>query len=145
MKGDRGTLPDGARLDRGVPWYKTYTPSPYNRVRLAALAAAEAEKNLRNVIPKSGVATQVSPHGYVTIRFFGDGVEIPKELVDEQVICAADAWLRNDDREYETTDFVPDAPRHYKDGYKGGSEARPLTAYPTPPRPSCAERHTGRG
>ena len=121
LKGDRGTPPDGARLDRGVPWYKTYTPSPYNRVRLAAQAAANAEKNLRNVIPAPRVATQASPHGYVTVNLFGESVELPKELVDEKTILAADAWLRSDDeaREYETTDFAPDAPRHYRDGYKG--------------------------
>ena len=122
LKGDRGTPPDGARLDRGVPWYKTYTPSKYDRVRIAAQAAAYAEKTLRDVIPAPSVATQVSPHGYVTVSVFGESVEIPKELVDEQTILAADAWLRSDDdeaREYETKDFVPDAPRHYRDGYKG--------------------------
>ena len=121
LKGDRGTPPDGARLDRGVPWYKTYTPSPYNRVRLAAQAAANAEKNLRDVIPMPRVATQASPHGYVTVNFFGESVDLPKELVDEKTILAADAWLRKEGevREYETKDFVPDAPRHYRDGYKG--------------------------
>lgn len=118
LKGDRKTPPAGAR----VPWYKTYTPSPYNRVRLAAQAAANAEKNLRDVIPMPRVATQVSPHGYVAVNFFGESVEIPKELVDEQTILAADAWLRSDDeaREYETTEFVPDAPRHYSGGYCKG-------------------------
>lgn len=66
------------------------------------------------------MATQVSPHGYVTVNFFGESVDIPKELVDEKTILAADAWLRNDEaREYETKDFVLDAPRHCRDGYKG--------------------------
>nr|DAT33728.1 MAG TPA: hypothetical protein [Caudoviricetes sp.] len=116
LMGNTPTVPEGTSLVRPVPWYETYTPTKYNRVRLAALRASAAAMDLLNVIPVKDVLARANQYGAVTVHFYGELVEIPKDLVDDSVVLAADAWLRGDDRVYETTKPVLGAPRHYQNG-----------------------------
>lgn len=116
LLGAASDAPEGTNLVRPVPWYETYTPTKYNRVRLAAQRASAAAMDLLNVLPGENVFATANPYGAVTVHFYGELVEIPGALVDDRVVLAVDAWLRSDDRVYETTNRVLGAPRHYRQG-----------------------------
>lgn len=116
-------LPDGVELHRPVRWWDTYFADEQDPVRAALRIAGVANEKLDDAVKeKIGRSVAVRPLDLAdaVIRYGEESVILPANLVDKQVIDAADKWLRGGDRDYEATDDLKYAPRHcIQNGYKG--------------------------
>nr|DAF73066.1 MAG TPA: hypothetical protein [Caudoviricetes sp.] len=113
LLGKTSVIPEGASLLRPVRWWDVYTADEKDLVRIAIQNAAKAEKKLQAVCP---VPVHAQLDGSAVVRTGDDTVVLPANLVDRCVVNDAYQWLIRDDRRYETTENVPYAPKHYRQG-----------------------------
>ena len=132
------TPPDGVELYRPIWWGDTYVADEQDPVRAALQVAGAAEEKLADAVKKEvgrSVAVQPLDITEATIYYGEESVILPAHLADKRVIDAVDKWLRGDDRHLDTA----------SETRTKGCRSSTSPKQPRRPRPSCAERHTGRG